>query len=203
MIGIYKITSPTKKIYIGQSVNINIRFKQYYRLMCKKQVKVYRSFIKHGVKNHLFEVIEECKLEQLNEKERFWQEHYNSMEKGLNCSLVSTKNKKFVHSQESRNKISKTRTGIIFSKSHKENIRRARTGTSLTLETKNKLSEISKRITSLAMMSKPLPYSDIVLDLNTGVFYYSMRDLSRHHKLGKTAIIKNLKNGNLTGYILV
>ena len=35
MIGIYKITSPTKRIYIGQSINIEKRFKSYEKLNCK------------------------------------------------------------------------------------------------------------------------------------------------------------------------
>lgn len=36
MIGIYKITSPTGKIYIGQSKNIPDRIKRYKGLRCKK-----------------------------------------------------------------------------------------------------------------------------------------------------------------------
>jgi hypothetical protein len=31
-IGIYKITSPTKRVYIGQSVNIERRFNTYEKL---------------------------------------------------------------------------------------------------------------------------------------------------------------------------
>jgi len=34
--GIYKITSPTNKVYIGQSTNILFRFRAYKRLNCKK-----------------------------------------------------------------------------------------------------------------------------------------------------------------------
>ncbi len=32
MIGIYKITNPEGKIYIGQSIDIDRRFKEYKRL---------------------------------------------------------------------------------------------------------------------------------------------------------------------------
>ena len=38
MIGIYKITNPKGKIYIGQSINIENRFKVYKRYNCKGQV---------------------------------------------------------------------------------------------------------------------------------------------------------------------
>ena len=50
------ITSPLNKIYIGQSINIENRWKQYKRLGCKKQIKLYNSFIKYGVENHTFEI---------------------------------------------------------------------------------------------------------------------------------------------------
>ena len=48
MIGIYKITSPTKKIYIGQSINIEYRIESYKKLIrCKKQIKLYNSLKKY------------------------------------------------------------------------------------------------------------------------------------------------------------
>ena len=57
MIGIYKITNPNNKVYIGQSRNIRRRFSAYKRLECKKQVKLFNSLNKYGVINHKFEVI--------------------------------------------------------------------------------------------------------------------------------------------------
>jgi len=70
-IGIYKITSPTNKIYIGQSTNIKSRKNQYKRLNCKLQPKLYNSLKKYGPENHIFEIIEECLLEQLDKREIF------------------------------------------------------------------------------------------------------------------------------------
>jgi group I intron endonuclease len=87
MVGIYKITSPTNKIYIGQSIDINRRFKEYKRLNCKQQPKIYNSLQKYGPENHTFEIIEECILEQLNKKELYWKIYYNSINEGLNCEL--------------------------------------------------------------------------------------------------------------------
>ena len=37
--GIYKITSPSNKIYIGQSININNRIVHYRNYICKDQRK--------------------------------------------------------------------------------------------------------------------------------------------------------------------
>ena len=44
MIGIYKITSPDKKIYIGQSVNLKRRLKDYKANLAKDQIKLDHVF---------------------------------------------------------------------------------------------------------------------------------------------------------------
>lgn len=59
MIGIYKITSPSGKVYIGQSWKIEDRFRKYRNLRCKTQRKLYSSFIKYGTVDHKFEIIHE------------------------------------------------------------------------------------------------------------------------------------------------
>lgn len=106
MIGIYKITSPSNKVYIGQSININRRFKNYKSIsQTKGQVMLHNSFKKYGVNNHTFEVIEECSVELLNERERHYQDLYNVLNGGLNCLLTSTNDSVKVYSAESIEKI--------------------------------------------------------------------------------------------------
>lgn len=112
MIGIYKIKSPNNKIYIGQSVNINKRFSSYYKLQnVNNQRKLYNSFLKYGVENHLFEIIEECNISLLNERERYWQDFYNVLENGLNCRLTRTNDKSGNISKETIFKLIKINTG--------------------------------------------------------------------------------------------
>ena len=111
MIGIYKITSPTKKIYIGQSINIEKRFKHYKSLRCKSQTKLYNSFLKYGYNNHVFEIIEECEISELNTRERYYQEIYNCIENGLNCVFVKTNDLSGLMSEESKIKMSISQTG--------------------------------------------------------------------------------------------
>jgi len=112
MIGIYKITSPTNKIYIGQSVNINKRFNSYYKLQnVISQRKLYNSFLKYGVKNHIFEIIEECDVILLNERERFYQDLYNVINNGLNCRLTETNDKSGKLSNETIELLVKINTG--------------------------------------------------------------------------------------------
>jgi hypothetical protein len=67
IVGIYKITSPKNKIYIGQSWNIFKRWKAYKIYKGKGQPFLQNSFSKYGVENHKFEIL--CILPQtINQK---------------------------------------------------------------------------------------------------------------------------------------
>jgi group I intron endonuclease len=88
MIGIYKITNPNGLTYIGQSIDIEKRWGSYFNLNCKDQSAIYNSLLKHGVKLHKFEVLEECAKEDLIYREIFYIELYNSFKRGLNSARV-------------------------------------------------------------------------------------------------------------------
>ena len=60
--GIYKIISPTGKIYIGQSIDLLKRKNDYIKLRCKDQIRLFNSINKHGWDNHVFEIIEQCEI---------------------------------------------------------------------------------------------------------------------------------------------
>jgi hypothetical protein len=110
IIGIYKITSPLNKIYIGQSIHIYLTwYRRYFLMHCKQQCKLYNSFQKYGVENHKFEIIEECTLEQLNEREIYWGLKYDVLgEKGLNLRIGNGRGKS---SEETKLKISTSNKG--------------------------------------------------------------------------------------------
>lgn len=102
MTGIYKITNPKGKVYIGQSVDMLKRQKTYSKLDCKGQPKLYNSLVKYGFSKHVFEIVEQCTITDLNIRERYWQDFYNVLsDSGLNCTLTSTIEAKQVRSQES------------------------------------------------------------------------------------------------------
>lgn len=103
--GIYKITSPTGKVYIGQSIDICSRLKQYQVKDCKKQPKLFSSLIKYGYENHSVEIIEHCTVDFLNERERYWQDFYNCSKIGLNCRLTKTNDKSGTISKETKEKL--------------------------------------------------------------------------------------------------
>lgn len=148
--GVYIIISPSGKVYIGESKNILKRwFKDYFGLSaCKGQIQLYRSFLKYGIYNHTFQIIQECKFEDLKKCERFWQEFYQVVSpKGLNCKYTSTDEKKAVYSEESIKKNSISNTGKKRSKETRRKQSISGKGRVVTEETKKKLSlGISKSI---------------------------------------------------------
>jgi hypothetical protein len=56
--------------------------------------KLQSSYEEFGVENHLFEVIEECPLLELSQKENYYQLLYNSIEDGLNIILTKPESKR-------------------------------------------------------------------------------------------------------------
>lgn len=90
MIGIYKITNTlTNKIYIGQSIDIEKRWEAHKLTINNSNIEAYeRELYKDmrifGLNNFSFEIIEECSFEELNEKEKYWIQYFNSYEEGYN-----------------------------------------------------------------------------------------------------------------------
>jgi group I intron endonuclease len=117
-IGIYKITSPTNKIYIGQSINIERRYKEYSKSNCKNQTKLFLSIKKHGFENHKFEIIEECDVAILEERETYWKLFYKVLEIPSLCCRIDGISGYL--SQETREKISKGLLGNIKSEATKK-----------------------------------------------------------------------------------
>lgn len=144
MTGIYKITNPSKKVYIGQSVNIEKRFISYKKLRCKAQIALYRSLVKYGVENHVFEILCECEVSELNKKERYYQDLYSVLDNGLNCILTKCDERPRIHSAETRKKMSESGKNRVTSEQAKESMRKSSTGRVFTQEVKDKMSSTRK-----------------------------------------------------------
>ena len=89
---IYKIKNNiNEKVYIGKTNQTIIdRFIQH----CKDSARIdrsnrplYKAMNKYGVKNFSIEQIEECSLDIVNEREKYWIEYYNSFRSGYNATL--------------------------------------------------------------------------------------------------------------------
>lgn len=109
--GIYKITNPSGKVYIGEALDIHRRWKHYKGLHCKRQPPIYNSLLKYGVENHLFEIVEECALDELKCRERYWQEFYDILNGGLNCRLTKVGDRSGKVSAETLSKMSEASMG--------------------------------------------------------------------------------------------
>lgn len=93
--GIYKITCITNnKVYIGQSTNIQERIKDHKRrLKNNKHDNSYlqNSWNKHGKENFKFEILEICEnnFKILNEREIYWINEYNALDRRFGFNLSS------------------------------------------------------------------------------------------------------------------
>lgn len=184
MVGIYKITSPSGKIYIGQSVNIKSRHRDYLKLgYCKLQRRLNFSFVKYGVLNHIFETIELCNLEDLNERERYWQDFYDACNKhkGLNCRLTGTKDKSGVMSKETKQRVSDTfklrgtvkgGNNPMFGKKHSEESRNKMSK----FHSGKKLSKVQIEDIKMRFKGSLNPRAKIVLNTETGIYYDYAKD---------------------------
>lgn len=93
MIGIYKIINLiNNKIYIGQSINIELRIREHKLRAFRGDSKsnkeyykaLYKDFREFGLENFSFEIEEECNIENLNEREIYYINYYNSQKDGYN-----------------------------------------------------------------------------------------------------------------------
>lgn len=125
--GIYKITSPSGKVYIGQSVDIYRRFNYYKSNNCKKQKLLYNSLLKYGYNSHLFEIVKVCLKEELNKYEIEFIKKYDCFftKTGLNLRSGGNQNRL---SKTSIDKIKAKRANQVITEETKNKIRQSLIG---------------------------------------------------------------------------
>ena len=85
MTGIYKITNLINgKVYIGQSINIDKRIKEHFwKAQNSKDISfnsiLHQAIRKYGKENFLCEIVEECDIDIIDERERFYIKYFNSL----------------------------------------------------------------------------------------------------------------------------
>jgi group I intron endonuclease len=199
---VYKITNPAGKIYIGSTLNPKKRFDTYRKLDCKKQVKLYNSFIKYGFENHTLEIIWQGDSDLVLRMEyQLGIEHQVlDRNKGLNLLLPKEGDQK-CQSDETRARISNSKRGTKNTKQ------------SETLKERYKAGAVPWNKGKIGVQSawnKGIPRtpeerqkislnsgnSRIVLDLSTGIFYDSIREASTALNITYDSLLEQL-NGKV------
>lgn len=91
--GIYCIKNlSTNKVYIGQALDINKRWKEHKRGLANNRhfnSHLQRAWNKYGENNFEFSILEECDKRLLEVREVYWINHYNSCDRhcGYNVKL--------------------------------------------------------------------------------------------------------------------
>lgn len=83
---IYLITNTiNSKVYVGQTKNLYARKSRHWLEGRKPDSKnhLHRSMHEHGVENFRFEIIEECSVKNVDDRERYWISHYRSCDPAI------------------------------------------------------------------------------------------------------------------------
>lgn len=109
---IYKITNIANgKIYVGCTTGtIKKRFKEH---VCRSskfnyKTKLYNSMNKHGIKNFKIDLIEECLIDAIYEREKYYISKLDTYNNGLNNTLGGEGTIGYFHSEEKMKQIIKS-----------------------------------------------------------------------------------------------
>lgn len=224
MTGIYKITNPKGRVYIGQSSNLEQRlyyYVKYFNRYKSSQRRLYNSFNKYGAISHIFEIVEECAIESLNERERYWQDHYDTLsQKGLNCRLTKTGERSGKVSKETVNNMRAARKGKPigpFSEEAKKNMSEAREKTSYNkkgclLQICDKTGKILNKYLSAKSAERLQGFSSILISQSVrtftkhrGFYFLYEKDLEKikYLPIGKTGSEKERERAfRKNGYLI-
>jgi group I intron endonuclease len=162
--GVYKITNPNGRIYIGQSINIIGRWKVYEKKQAKKQPKLFKSLCKYGYNSHTFEILEICDHSLLYEREVFFKKYYlgkfnNNWGMVLFCELYDRGGGP--RNEETRKKIGDANRGTIFPPEVRKLMGR-KIGSTYSEEDKLKISQ------GLKGKPKPIGFGEKISQANSG-----------------------------------
>lgn len=87
--GIYIIWNRDEKIYVGQSMNVGDRWKQHRNQLLNRihtNKSLQNDWVQMGVDNFRFDMIEEVNPSNLDERETYWINFFNTFHEGYNTT---------------------------------------------------------------------------------------------------------------------
>jgi group I intron endonuclease len=126
--GIYMLTNKlTKDLYIGQSINISNRFKNYLNLSylkSKDSLKISRALLKYGYSNFSLTILEYCDKSDLLVREQYF---FDKLNPQYNLLKIAVNSLNLKHTEETKVKFRKSLKGVsvkensaLFSRHHTE-----------------------------------------------------------------------------------
>lgn len=101
---IYKVINTiNNQIYIGSTIHpLDKRFYEHLHRCIKSDAdtKLCNSIREFGAANFTIELLEECKISEVNDRERYYIELLDTLENGLNTILGSDETLNYIHSNE-------------------------------------------------------------------------------------------------------
>ena len=203
---IYKLTSPSGKIYIGQTQCLYLRFRSYRKMYTNEYLK--KALLKYGLENIIVEILEkDIPLEKLNEREQFYFDTLQPFgDNGYNiCKEAGTTRGRKRPPEEMKGAIAylKSRTGNLnhfYGKNHTEETKRlqreVKLGKKQTQETVQKrVKQTVKCVKQVHMLTKKVisEFSSATeASLKTGIKACNISKVANK--------IKNLKEGESITY---
>ena len=217
MLGIYAIIhTPTGRRYVGQSVRIEVRFREHRKSLRRGEhynAKLQRAWNAHGETEFQFTILEECIADNLTEREQF----YIDQEAYFNLSLcVEAPMRGKLHTTETRAKMSKAwetrdphvNKGAVRTDECRAKISAALTGRSLSDATKAKMSvarrgkrntpEMAARVSAKKLGVSNVKVRKAVRCLETEQVFESVKAAAENFNGDSGHLSKHLKGRALT-----
>lgn len=140
------ITSPTNRIYVGSTIDIEKRICHYKNTLAKSQTKLHNSIKKYGWENHTFEIVWAGLLIEMLKYETLIGFGFNALDSyNLNCKLPKFGEEYNFVSEETRLKMSNWQIGRKMSDEAKLKMKNCKLGKKLSSEHIKKVIEKMKQ----------------------------------------------------------
>lgn len=173
----------TGKYYVGQTIHdLNKRWKEHlYEARRMNDVPLYKSLRKYGADKFNIRVVEECSSDILDERETYWINEYNSYNNGYN--QTSGAGGQYRISDELKDRIRDTMTGVEKTPEHIENIRKGmkRSGVNFTTRGDGKHSRVKVKTINVNTLEE--------------TYYDSITECANSLNIAVSNLHRSIKNG--------